>query len=161
MSVLWEFSAGFSAHRPALSQARGPDGRLLHVRGTPSDPRSFSPLCPPQTLSWWRCEERLRRSGGDDPIPECLRSCQGVANKRQIYVHFERSISTIGFPSGAVARERRAGRAETREQPGRVFPSVGRERRRGQARTRTHTRAPRGFEPRRPSPPEGAPGRVL
>ena len=72
-----------------------------------------------------------------------------------------KEISTIGFPSGAVARERRAGRAETREQPERVFPSLGPERRRGRARTRKHTRAPRGFEPRSPGPPEGAPGRVL
>ncbi|XP_010846788.1 PREDICTED: uncharacterized protein C8orf34 homolog, partial [Bison bison bison] len=101
---------------------------------------------------------QARKERWGRPLSECLCSCQRVANKRQIYVHFERSISTIGFPSGAVARERRAGRAETREQPGRVFPSLGPERRRGRARTRKHTRAPRGFEPRSPAPLRGSRG---
>lgn len=51
-------------------------------------------------------QERLTLGGEDLPLRNCGCSCQGVANKHQIYVHFERSTFTIGFLSGAVARER-------------------------------------------------------
>lgn len=44
--------------------------------------------------------------GEDHPLWNRSCSCQGVANKHQIYVHFERSTFTIGFLSGAVSRER-------------------------------------------------------
>lgn len=51
-------------------------------------------------------QERITLGGEDHPLWNCSCSCQGVANKHQIYVHFERSTFTIGFLSGAVARER-------------------------------------------------------
>lgn len=63
-------------------------------------------------------EERFRWGGGDDPLANCICSCHIVANKHQIYMHFERSPFTIGFWSSAVARERRAGRARAGEKPG-------------------------------------------
>lgn len=55
-------------------------------------------------------QERITLGGEDHPLWNCSCSCQGVANKHQIYVHFERSTFTIGFLSGAVARERAAPR---------------------------------------------------
>lgn len=87
-----------------------------------------------------RCRGGLRRGGGDDPLPNCICSCQGVANKHQIYVHFERSTFTIGFRSSAVAREARAGEHSLGEKP-ELWVPVTRERRHTQSGARTHTRA--------------------
>lgn len=55
---------------------------------------------------------------GTDPLANCICSCHILANKHQIYMHFERSPFTIGFLSSAVARERRAGRAQAGEKRG-------------------------------------------
>lgn len=85
--------------------------------------------------------ERLRTRGGDDPLARSICSCQGVANKHEIYVHFERSPFTIGFLSGAVARERRAGQAQAREKPG-LLVAVTRERGARHPRGDTHAHAP-------------------
>ncbi|XP_053517094.1 uncharacterized protein C8orf34 homolog [Artibeus jamaicensis] len=151
---LWEFSAEFSAYRSlAPSQDRFSKRRQLHFHGKPSDPRTFSQLCPSRTPNHCRqsrrWHQRFRWGGGDDPLENCICSCRRVANKHQIYKHFERSPLTIGFLSGAVAREQRAGRAQAGDKP-RLFVVVTCER-----GTRTLHSYTRSSDPRpqpRPSP---------
>lgn len=99
----------------APSQGAFSHRRQLHFFA--ANPQTHAPSHRSARLGPWAsvgsggCLEKLRKGGGEDPLADRICSCQGVANKHQIYVHFERSPFTIGFLSGAVARERRAGQA--------------------------------------------------
>lgn len=86
------------------------------------------------------------------PPTNCICSCQRVANKHQIYMHFERSPFTIGFLSGAVARERRRGERGPGE-AGRLAAATWR----GAHASGTATHAPGGLPPRSPAGPRAPP----
>lgn len=106
--------------------------------------------------------ESLQTGCEDDPLAKSICSCQGVANKHQIYVHCERSPFTIGFLSGAVARERRAGQVQAREKPGFCGCSLAERHTHpapGHTRTRTLADSPSPAVPvRQWAPPGGALG---